>query len=75
MGEQRDTGDPDMLTVKEVCETLKISKWMVYELMRSGQLTSVTIGRRRLVPRHSLKEYEQRLEGDEGGVGGGGQTR
>ena len=75
MGEQKDTGNADMLTVKEVCETLKISKWMVYELMRSEQLTSVTIGRRRLVPRHSLKEYEKRLEGEEGGLDGGGQTR
>lgn len=58
---------PDMLTVQEVCEKLRISRWAVNKLIRSKQLASVKIGSRRLVPQHSLEAYERRLEGKEGG--------
>jgi excisionase family DNA binding protein len=58
---------PDMLTVKDVCEKLQISKWMVNELRRSGELSSVKIGSRRLFPRHLLEAYERRLEEGKGG--------
>lgn len=58
---------PDMLTVNDVCEKLQVSRWMVNELRRSGQLPSVKIGSRRLFPRHSVEAYERRLEGKEGG--------
>jgi excisionase family DNA binding protein len=67
--EQQLSGDSntDMLTVREVCAKLKISRWMVNELRRSGRLASVKIGSRRLFPLHSLQAYERELE-EEGGI-------
>jgi excisionase family DNA binding protein len=63
MGQQpSDNGMSDMLTVKDVCSILQVSRWTVHQLVRSGRLGSVKIGSRRLIPRHSLDEFEQVLE-------------
>ena len=40
---------PLMASVQETMELLGISKWMVNDLIKSGTLSSVTIGGRRLV--------------------------
>ncbi|MEU6415679.1 helix-turn-helix domain-containing protein [Microbispora sp. NPDC046933] len=53
---------PDMLTVPEVMAVLKVSRWTVYNLFRSGELRSVVVGvRSRRVPRAALEEYVTRL--------------
>jgi excisionase family DNA binding protein len=39
-----------LLTVAEAADRLKISRWMLYKLIRSQQLRTITIGARRLVP-------------------------
>ena len=38
-----------LLTINEVAELLRISRWSVYQLIWSGRLDTLTIGRRRLV--------------------------
>jgi excisionase family DNA binding protein len=38
-----------LLTINEVAELLRISRWSVYQLIWSGQLDTLTIGRRRLI--------------------------
>ena len=38
-----------LLTINEVADLLRISRWSVYQLIWSGQLRTVTIGRRRLI--------------------------
>jgi excisionase family DNA binding protein len=38
-----------LLTINEVAELLRISRWSVYRLIWSGQLDTLTIGRRRLI--------------------------
>lgn len=38
-----------LLTINEVADLLRISRWSVYQLIWSGQLRSLKIGRRRLV--------------------------
>ena len=38
-----------LLTINEVADLLRISRWSVYQLIWSGQLDSLTIGRRRLI--------------------------
>ncbi len=49
------------LTVNEVAEVLKISRWKVYELLRTGELDSFLVGRCRRVPASALAEMVQRL--------------
>ena len=38
-----------LLTINEVADLLRISRWSVYQLIWSGQLHTFTIGRRRLI--------------------------
>lgn len=50
-----------LLKVKEVCERLSLSRSEVYELLASGELVSVKIGRARRVADRDLEEYINRL--------------
>jgi excisionase family DNA binding protein len=49
------------LTVDEVAAVLKISRWKVYGLFRSGELDSFLVGRCRRVPASALAAMVQRL--------------
>ena len=44
--------DAELLTVPEVMARLKISRSTVYDLIRTRQLASITIGRARRIPTH-----------------------
>ena len=46
--------DTELLTVPEVMARLKISRSTVYDLIRTRQLASITIGRARRIPAHAL---------------------
>jgi excisionase family DNA binding protein len=48
-------------TVEETAEILKISRWKVFELIRTNQLRSVKIGGSRRIPLRSIEEYIERL--------------
>ena len=48
---------PLLYRVEEAAEALRLSRAMVYEIIRSGQLRTVKIGTRRLVPVAALGEY------------------
>lgn len=48
---------PVLYRVDEAAEALRISRSVIYELIRSGQLRTVKVGRRRLVPVQALDEY------------------
>ncbi|GAA2156445.1 helix-turn-helix domain-containing protein [Actinomadura napierensis] len=50
-----------VLTVDEAAERLRVSRWTLYNLIRSNQLRTVKIGRRRLVPVNALIEYVDQL--------------
>jgi excisionase family DNA binding protein len=56
-------GNEQLLTIKEVCELLRISKWSVYKLIWSDQLHTVTIGRRRLVRPEAYAKCVDLLDG------------
>ena len=43
------TSQERLLTINEVADLLRISRWSVYQLIWSGQLQTLKIGRRRLV--------------------------
>ncbi|MCX5082725.1 helix-turn-helix domain-containing protein [Streptomyces sp. NBC_00401] len=54
---------PEALTVPEVMEALRISRFKVYDLIRSNELPSIKIGRARRVPIDSVRVYmRDRLE-------------
>jgi excisionase family DNA binding protein len=43
------TSQERLLTINEVADLLRISRWSVYQLIWSGQLHTLKIGRRRLI--------------------------
>jgi excisionase family DNA binding protein len=47
--------------IDEAAELLSVSKSRVYELVRSGQLRTVKVGKSHRVPARSLDEYVSRL--------------
>ncbi|MBE3014300.1 helix-turn-helix domain-containing protein [Microbispora sp. NEAU-D428] len=53
---------PDLLTVPEAMAVLKVSRWTIYSLIRSGELRSVVVRTRcRRIPVAALEEYVTRL--------------
>ncbi|WP_029136595.1 helix-turn-helix domain-containing protein [Nakamurella lactea] len=54
-----------LLNTHEVSQQLGISRTKVYELMASGRLRSVQIGRSRRVPTFALHEFIEELSRDE----------
>lgn len=53
------------LTVPEVMSALRISRSKVYDLIRSRQLSSFTIGRSRRIPAGEVDTYmRERMEDD-----------
>ena len=52
-----------LLTVQEIADRLRISRWSVYNLIRAKQLHTVKIGRRRLATPGALAAYIKALEG------------
>ena len=54
---------PVLYDVDEAAEALRLSRSLLYELIRSGRLRTVKAGRRRLVPVAALDEYVASLDG------------
>jgi excisionase family DNA binding protein len=57
------TGNERLLTIADVTALLRVSKWSVYQLIWSGRLRTLTIGRRRLVRPSALAECVELLDG------------
>jgi excisionase family DNA binding protein len=53
---------PVLYGVDEAATALRLSRSLIYELIRSGRLRSVKQGRRRLVPVSALDEYVASLD-------------
>ncbi|RBM23799.1 helix-turn-helix domain-containing protein [Streptomyces sp. PT12] len=59
---ERDPARPAvLLTVDQVAVRLQVSRWTVYNLIRSRELASVTIGRCRRISEQALREYINQL--------------
>ncbi|GAB4087026.1 hypothetical protein GCM10028784_36560 [Myceligenerans cantabricum] len=52
---------PVVYRVEEAAQALRISRCTAYELIRSGELRSVKIGARRLIPVAAVTEYIETL--------------
>ncbi len=55
--------ESSMLTVSEAALDLRISRNLAYELVSQGRLPHIRLGRRVLIPRHSLDEWIVREAG------------
>jgi excisionase family DNA binding protein len=58
------TGDKQLYRVPEAMRVLSLSRTVIYELIRSGRLRSVTQGRARLIPASAIAEYVALLEAE-----------
>jgi excisionase family DNA binding protein len=60
-----------MLTMREACKELRISRWSLYRLINEGRVESVKIGRRRLIPADALADFVRKIreEGKTGDTG------
>ncbi|MFG2561608.1 helix-turn-helix domain-containing protein [Streptomyces sp. NPDC048496] len=53
----------ELLTVPQVMARLQLGRSAVYDLLRTGQLASITLGRARRIPAHALTDFiRARLE-------------
>lgn len=53
----------ELLTVPQVMARLQLGRSAVYDLLRTGQLASISLGRARRVPAHTLTDFiRARLE-------------
>lgn len=50
-----------LYTVPDAAEQISVSERKMRELIRDGQVESVLIGRRRMVPHQALADYVERL--------------
>jgi excisionase family DNA binding protein len=55
--------DELLLTVEEAARRLRLGRTLIYRLISSGELESVTVGRLRRVPAECLAEYVATLRG------------
>jgi len=51
---------PDVLTVEEAARYLRIGRRLAYEMVKAGELPSLRLGRRVLVPREALRAHLSR---------------
>lgn len=56
-GSMSQFGYPMLVTVEEAAMLLRIGRTTAYELVMSGKLKSVKVGRRRLVVRDGMRDY------------------
>ena len=53
-----------LLSVQEAADWLRVSRWSVYSLIHANQLSTIKIGRRRLVSLDALRECVAHLAKD-----------
>jgi excisionase family DNA binding protein len=56
---------PAVLTVKEAAKALRVSRWTVYQLIRSGRLITFKIGRSRRVLAAAVHDLIAQLSAEE----------
>jgi excisionase family DNA binding protein len=55
-------GEQDLLTIKQACRRLMISRTTLYKLMDSGKLSNVYIGTCRFIPVRAIPQLIDLLE-------------
>jgi excisionase family DNA binding protein len=52
---------PALYKIDDTCAALALGRTKVYELIATGELVSVKLGRRRVVPANAIADYTARL--------------
>lgn len=52
---------PDVITVNQLMEILHIGKNAAYNLLQTGEIKTIRIGRRYIIPKISIIEYISRI--------------
>ena len=60
-------GESLLLSVEEAAALLHIGRTRMYELIAAGDVTSVKLGGKRLVPRDELEKFVRQLAAEQGG--------
>jgi excisionase family DNA binding protein len=69
-------GDMRLLySVEEAAQLLGIGRTFMFELVATGQVDSLKIGKRRKVPRQALHEYIARLKDEQAAASTDPETR
>jgi excisionase family DNA binding protein len=64
MSNMKNNIKPTLYTVDEAAGVLRVSKWMIYRLMRSNELKSLTIASRRLIASDDLLDFIKQQKGE-----------
>jgi len=59
-----------LVSAEEAAAILSLGRSKIFELLAAGTLESLTVGRRRLIPRQALTEFVERQRQDQWEVGG-----
>ncbi|MFG2195787.1 helix-turn-helix domain-containing protein [Streptomyces sp. NPDC048639] len=59
--------EPLLYRVRDAMRVLRMSRTVVYDLIRTGRLRAVKEGRTRLIPASAIAEYVALLEREAGG--------
>ncbi|MFD6184388.1 helix-turn-helix domain-containing protein [Streptomyces goshikiensis] len=54
---QAPSASQELLTVPQVMARLQLGRSAVYDLLRTQQLASITLGRARRIPTHALTDF------------------
>lgn len=55
-----------LLDINEACETLRISRWSMYQLINQRKIKTVRVQRRHLIAPQDLDAFVDRLRAEEG---------
>jgi len=58
------TSSTTLYTVEEAAKRLRVSRWMIYRLLRSNELKSLTIASRRLIASDDLLDFIKQHKGE-----------
>jgi excisionase family DNA binding protein len=68
MPDRAQVSEPQLYQVSDAMRLLRLSRTVIYELIRSGRLRSVKQGRSRRIPVAAIRDYIALLEEEAEGV-------
>jgi excisionase family DNA binding protein len=63
------TTSPLLFSVEEAAQLLGIGRTFMFQLVATGEISSLKIGKRRKIPREALDQYIERLRSEQAASG------